>query len=239
MIKLEIWAAIDLRRGHVVSLRKGNPVDSFIWHDNPLTVAARWESEGATGLHIVDLDAALGEGSNRKVIESVSRNSRIPVQVGGGIRTIAQAEELLGLGVTRVILGTVAHDKSSFLNNALRTLGSEHIVVAVDYRSGLIVTHGWTKGSSLNVLEAIYAHEANGVKTVLATAVELDSTALGPDLEMLNKIRASTGMKVLASGGVRDLNDIRDLEAIGVDGAIAGRALYEQTLRLREIAQRA
>ena len=238
-MKLEIWAAIDLRRGHVVSLRKGNPVDSFKWHDDPLTIAARWENEGATGLHIVDLDAALGEGSNRKVIESVSRNSRIPVQVGGGIRTTAQAEELLGLGITRVILGTVVYNQPSFLSNALRTLGSEHIVVAVDYRSGLIVTHGWTKESSLNVLEAIRAHEANAVKTVLTTAVELDGTALGPDLGMLRKIRTSTGMEVLASGGVRDLNDIRDLEAIGVDGAIAGRALYEETLHLREISQRA
>ena len=239
MIKLEIWAAIDLRRGRVVSLRRGNPEDSFTWRDNPLTVAERWEREGATGLHIVDIDAALSEGSNRKVIQSISRNSRIPVQVGGGIRTIAQAKELLELGITKVVLGTLAYQRPSILSSAVRTLGEEHIVVAVDYRGDVIVTEGWTKESALNVLGAISGHEAIGVRTVLATAVEFDSTALGPDFAMLRKIHASTAMKVLASGGIRDLDDIQELEAIGVDGAIVGRALYEGTLRLGEIFQRA
>ena len=239
MIESEIWAAIDLRRGRVISLRKGNPADGLTWSDDPLAVANRWEREGATGLHVVDLDGALGEGSNRKVIESISRSSRIPVQVGGGIRTIAQAKELLELGIARVILGTVAYDEPSVLSNALRTLGSERIVVAADYKDDVIVTKGWTKESSLNVLEAIIALKTSGVKTVLATAVEFDGTALGPDVGMLRKIRASTRMKILASGGIRTLDDIRELQRIGIDGVIVGRALYEGKVRLGEIPQRA
>ncbi len=238
MIESEIWAAIDLRRGRVISLRKGSPADGLTWNDDPLTFANRWEREGATGLHVVDLDAALGEGSNRNVIESISRSSRIPVQVGGGIRTIAQAKELLELGIARVILGTVAYDATSVLSNALRTLGSERIVVAADYKDDVIVTKGWTKESSLNVLEAINALETSGVKTVLATAVEFDGTALGPDVRMLRKIRASTRMKILASGGIRTPEDIRELQRIGIDGVIVGRALYEGTVRLAEISQR-
>ena len=238
MIKSEIWAAIDLRRGRVVCLRRGNPADGLTWSEDPLTVANRWEREDATGLHVVDLDGALGQGSNRKVVESISRKSRIPIQVGGGIRTIAQAKELLELGIARVILGTVAHNEPSVLNNALRSLGSERIVVAADYRHGLIVTKGWTKQISLNILEAINALETSGVKTVLATAVEFDGTALGPDVGMLRKIRASTRMKILASGGIRALEDIRELQRIGIDGVVIGRALYEGTIRLAEISQR-
>jgi phosphoribosylformimino-5-aminoimidazole carboxamide ribotide isomerase len=239
VIKSKIWAAIDLYRGRVVSLRKGNPADRLTWSSNPLAIANRWEREGASGLHVVDLDGALGEGWNRKVIESISHNSKIPVQVGGGIRSIAQAKELLELGVARVILGTLAYDEPSVLVNALHTLGSERIVVAVDYRTGLIVTRGWTQESSLNVLEAIRHLETAGVKTVLATAVEFDSSALGPDFQMLGKIHASTEMKILASGGIRNLEDVRELERMGIDGAVVGRALYEGTIRLSENSQKA
>lgn len=238
MIESEVWAAIDLRRGSVVSLRKGKPADGLTWSDDPLAVANRWEREGATGLHVVDLDGAFGEGSNRKVVESISRSSKIPVQVGGGIRTVAQAKELLELGVARVILGTVAYDEPSVLSNALRTLGSERIVVAIDYKDDVIVTKGWTKESSLNIFEAINALENSEVTTVLATAVEFDGTALGPDVNMLRKIRASTRMKILASGGIRTLDDIRELRRIGIDGVIVGRALYEGKIRLQEATQR-
>ena len=210
----------------------------MVWSDDPLAIAKRWESEGAYGLHVVDLDGAFSEGSNRKMIESISRNSRIPVQVGGGIRTIAQAKELLELGVARVILGTLVYSEASVLDNALHALGAERIVVAADYRNGVIVTKGWTTQSSLNVVEALSALEASGVKTILATAVEFDGSALGPDIDTLRKIRASSRMKILASGGIRNLEDIRELQRIGMDGAIVGRALYEGTFRLGNVPQR-
>ncbi len=236
MIKLEIWAAIDLRHGRVVTLHQGNPATGRIWSHDPLTIANQWEHEGATGLHVVDLDAALGEGSNHKLIESIARNSKIPVQIGGGIRTIARAKELLELGTSRVILGTAAYDEQSILIEALHELGSERVVVAVDYRDNVIVTKGWTKKSSLNVPETVTALEKDGVKTILATAVEFDGTALGPDFGTLRKIRSSTSMKILASGGIRGPQDIEALQRITVDGAIVGRALYEGTVRMKEIS---
>ncbi len=236
MITLEIWAAIDLRHGRVVTLHQGNPALGLTWNDGPLNIADRWEHEGATGLHVVDLDGALGDGSNQKLIESISRNSKIPVQVGGGVRTIARAEELLELGISRVILGTAAYDEHSILIDALHALGSDRLVVAVDYRDDVIVTKGWTKESSMNVLEAATALENYGVETILATAVEFDGTALGPDLETLRKIRSLTRMKILASGGIRSPQDIKELQRIGVDGAVVGRALYEGTVRMKEIS---
>lgn len=237
MIELEIWAAIDLHRGRVVSLRKGKPADSSTWSDNPLSVAGRWEHEGATGLHIVDLDGALGEGSNRQVIEVISQSSRIPVQTGGGIRTVDQAKEFLELGIARVVLGTIAFTQPSVLNDLLFTLGSARVVIAADYRNNMIVTEGWTKETSVNIIEATKALETCGVKTILATAVELDGTALGPDFDVLRRIRALTRMKILASGGIRDLGDIKQLQRIGIDGLIVGRALYEGKLRLENIQQ--
>lgn len=239
MIVLEIWAAIDIRQGRVVTLRKGNPADAQTWDDSPLAAAERWEREGATGLHIVDLDGAFSEGSNLTAVESISRKSGIPVQVGGGIRTVAQAKALLDLGMARVILGTVAYNEPSVLKAMLPTLGPEKIVVALDYRNTQVVTKGWTSESSLNVLDALEKLEDSGVKTVLATAVEYDGTALGPDIETLRKLRASTRMKILASGGIRNLTDIRELEALWIDGAVVGKALYEGTLHLSEISQRA
>ncbi len=238
MIELDIWAAIDLRHGHVVSLRKGDPAHSFTWSDNPLVVANRWEREGATGLHIVDLDGAFFEGSNRSVIESILRNSRIPVQVGGGIRSVAQGKELLDLGTTRIILGTVAYDEPSILRSALRTLGGANIVVSLDYRDDTIVTKGWREKSSLHVLEAAQALESEGVETVLATAVECDGVACGPDFEMLRRLRDSARLNILASGGIRNIRDIRDLQMIEIDGVVIGRALYEGTIRMSQIPQK-
>lgn len=237
MTNTEIWAAIDLHRGHVVSLRRGRLEESTAWRTDPVEIADRWQREGAYGLHVVDLDAALADVSSRTAVESIIRNARIPVQVGGGIRSSGDAERLLSSGADRVVLGTLAYESPSEFHKIVETYGAERIVVAIDYRNGVIVTHGWTKEQHLTVVEAINSLQVAGIETVLATATEFDGMAKGPDLGTLRSIRSSTLMRILASGGIRTINDVRELEKIGVEGVVAGRALYEGTLRLSELNQ--
>jgi len=228
----EIWAAIDIHLGQVVSLRRGRPEESTLWNSNPVEAADRWQREGAYGLHLVDLNAALGDGSNRNIIELILHDAKIPVQVAGGIRGYEDAERWLAHGAKQIVLGTLAYENPSELRKIIATLGAEKIVVAVDYRNEMIVTHGWKRGRSLRVHEAISNLQAAGIKTVLATATELDGMASGPDLDTIRNIRSSTRMHILASGGIRTINDVHKLQQVGVDGVIAGRALYEGTLHL-------
>jgi phosphoribosylformimino-5-aminoimidazole carboxamide ribotide isomerase len=231
----EIWAAIDIHLGQVVSLRRGRPEESTIWNSNPIEVADRWQDENAYGLHLVDLNAALGDGSNRNIVESILHNAKIPIQIAGGIRGYKDAKRWLAEGATRVVLGTLAYENPSELHKIIETLGAEKIVVAVDYRNETIVTHAWKREQRLNVHEAIRNLQAAGIKTVLATATELDGMATGPDLDTLRKMRNLTSMHILASGGIRTINDVHKLQQVGVDGVIAGRALYEGTLRLVDV----
>lgn len=238
MNESEIWATIDLLKGNVVSLQQGNPTKSAIWSNAPLVVAKRWEHDGATGLHIIDLDAVLGHGANEELIESIVRESQIPVQVGGGIRTIADIQKWLERNATRVIIGTLAYADPSKLGETLRVFGSKRVIVAADYKNGTIVTNGWRKGEREEILDSIRRLEATGVETVLVTSVDSDGTASGPDLSTLRDVCASTKMKVLASGGIRATQDVVELQRIGVQGVVIGRAMYEGTLSLRELKSR-
>src|SRR5208283_2407048 len=163
---VEVWAAIDLLRGRVVSLRKGNPTDRTEWRGDALAFAKRWQTEGATGLHIV-------------------RVASIPVQVGGGIRTMMDAKRWLELGVQRVILGTLAYSLPSSIISIIDEFGSDRVVVALDYREGRVVTQGWTKTENLELTEAITRLQTAHVETLLATAVQFDGTGAGPDWKTL------------------------------------------------------
>lgn len=232
----EAWAAVDLYQGDIVSPVKGKPDKTMVWGEEPLTVAERWEREGATGLHVIDLDAALETGSNSVIVESIIHHVKVPVQIGGGIRNAVDVQMWLERGADRVVIGTLAYDDPSTLRQLLRTYGPESIVIATDYAdAGMVVTRGWKRKESIGVFEAVKRFEAMRVKTLLATAVELDGTARGPDIATLRSIRNSTRMCILASGGVRTVGDIRELQHIGVDGVVLGRALYEGTVHLAEL----
>jgi phosphoribosylformimino-5-aminoimidazole carboxamide ribotide isomerase len=233
---LEIWAAIDLHQGRVVSLRKGNPDLSTVWSDDPLAIAKRFEREGAAGLHVIDLDGALKTGSNRSIAESIVQKAKIPTQIGGGVRSRVDVDRWMKLGVDRVVLGTLAYNDTSTLHQIISEYGRERIVVATDYKNGKIVTKGWTKQEDLSVLEAIRRLQDSQIRTVLATAVEFDGRAQGPDLVTLRDIRASTNVQILASGGVRTIGDVQELKRVGVEGVVIGRALYEGTLDLPELS---
>ncbi|MFI5448368.1 MAG: 1-(5-phosphoribosyl)-5-[(5-phosphoribosylamino)methylideneamino]imidazole-4-carboxamide isomerase [Candidatus Bathyarchaeia archaeon] len=229
---MEVWAAIDLLRGRVVSLRKGNPTDRTEWRGDALAFAKRWQTEGATGLHIVDLDGAFQTGSNRDTVESIVRVASIPVQVGGGIRTLMDAKRWLELGVQRVILGTLAYSLPSSIISIIDEFGSDRVVVALDYKEGRVVTQGWTKTENLELTEAITRLQTAHVETLLATAVQFDGTGAGPDWKTLETLRDLTTMHILASGGVRTADDVIGLRRIGMHGVILGRALYDGTLNL-------
>ena len=232
---VEVWAAIDLLRGRVVSLRKGNPADRTEWRGDAIAFAKRWQNEGATGLHIVDLDGAFQSGSNRNTIEFIVRAASIPVQVGGGIRTLTDAKRWLELGVQRVILGTLAYSLPSAIISIIDEFGSDRVVVALDYREGRVVTQGWTKTENLELTEAITRLQTPHDETLLATAVQFDGTGAGPDWKTLETLRDLTTMRILASGGVRTTDDVSGLRRIGMHGVILGRALYDGTLNLADL----
>lgn len=230
---LQLWAAIDLLSGSVVTLKQGKEEMKTTWEEGALEVAARWESEGADGLHIIDLDAAFGKGSNSKTISMILERAKIPVEVGGGVRSRAAAESWLGAGAARVIIGTLAYKEPGTLSELLKQQGPEKIVVASDYSDGKVVTSGWTASQGVGVLEAARRFEEAGVLNLLTTAVGRDGMAAGPDLDTLKVLCAlSKKLRILASGGIRSLHDLIEIERRGAAGAVIGRALYDGTVEL-------
>ena len=230
---LQLWAAIDLLSGSVVTLKQGKEELKTEWEEGAVDFATRWETEGADGLHIIDLDAAFGKGSNSKTISKIIERAKIPVEVGGGVRSRAAAESWLDSGAARVILGTLAYKEPETLSELLRQRGPEKIVVASDYADGKVVASGWTASQGVGVLEAARKFEAAGVVNLLATAVGRDGMATGPDLETLRVLCAlSKNLKVMASGGIRSLHDLIVIEGRGAAGAVIGRALYDGSIEL-------
>ena len=225
---LELWAAIDLLAGSVVTLKQGKEEMKTVWEEGAVELATRWEEEGADGLHIIDLDAAFGKGSNGETISKILERAKIPVEVGGGVRSLETAESWLDSGAARVILGTLAYKEPETLAELLRKRGAERVVVASDYADGRVVASGWTASQGMGVLEAARRFEAAGVVNLLATAVGRDGMAAGPDLDTMRVLCASSRkLKVLASGGIRNVGDLFEIERRGPVGAVIGRALYE------------
>jgi len=231
---MQRWAAIDIMSGRVVSLLKGKASAKTTWGISPVDAAKRWEREGADGLHIVDLDRALGSASNESVVHEVLKAARIPVQVGGGIRTVGEALKLLAMGANRLVVGTLAYSSPSTLRDLIEADGAESVAVAADYNNGRVLTHGWTRGGSLGLLEAAEHAQDLGVRTLVVTATERDGAAVGPDLETYQKLRRATKLTILASGGVRSTEDIESLARLGVDGVILGRALYDGSVKISD-----
>ena len=228
------WAAIDILKGRVVTLVKGDPSASTEWETDALEAAARWQEEGADGLHVIDLDHAIGSGSNGEVIQSVLGAANIPVEVGGGIRSVEEARRWLDLGASRVVLGTMAFKNPEKLREILRDVGPRRVAVAVDFKEDRVLTSGWRQTESVDILRAVESFGRLGVETIIATAVERDGTANGPDFNAYRALRG-LGIRIIASGGIRSPEDIARLNAEGLDGVIIGRALYEGTVRLAEL----
>lgn len=233
---LELWAAIDLLSGSVVTLRQGKEAMKTSWGGSAADVAARWERDGADGLHIIDLDAAFGKGSNRETILAILKRAKVPVQVGGGVRSLKAAESWLSSGATRVIVGTLAYKEPESLASLLGRHGPERVVVAADYAAdGMVLTKGWTAQQEIGVLEAAERLQAAGVVNLLATAVGQDGTAKGPDFATTKALCArNKKLRVIASGGIRSVDDLTELASDGAAGAVLGRALYDGSVRLAQ-----
>jgi phosphoribosylformimino-5-aminoimidazole carboxamide ribotide isomerase len=232
-----IFPAIDLKEGLCVRLMQGDPDRVTVYGRDPLAVAKRWEREGAQWLHIVDLDGAFTQSpKNRQVIASIVREIPIPVQVGGGIRTLETIRDYLSLGVRRVILGTVALRRPELLDDACREF-PQRIALGIDARDGKVAIEGWKESTDTDVIALAerFAHVELGA--IIYTDIHRDGMQSGVNVEATRRLLEATHIPVIASGGVASLSDIEALTPLiplGLNGVITGRALYNGTLDLRE-----
>jgi len=234
----DILPAIDLRGGHVVRLRQGDFAREIVFADDPAEVARQFVREGAAWLHVVDLDGArtgvpAGESVVASIIATVENGAAI--EVAGGLRTRESIAQLLDAGATRVVLGTAALRAPSFAGQAVATHGADRIAVAIDVRGGLAFGEGWRVGASGVPAEtALKALSDQGAVTFEATAIDRDGQLRGPDLGLLHRLVALDRGRIIASGGITTLDDVRAVREIGCAGAIVGRALYEGRISLAE-----
>ncbi|PZV24853.1 MAG: 1-(5-phosphoribosyl)-5-((5-phosphoribosylamino)methylideneamino)imidazole-4-carboxamide isomerase [Snowella sp.] len=234
---MEILPAIDLLDGRCVRLYQGDYQQSQIYHENPVEVARQWAAQGATRLHLVDLDGAkVGKPVNLAAIEAIVRAVDIPVQVGGGLRDRASVAQLLELGVGRVILGTVAVEQPELVASLCKEF-PQQIVVGIDARNGKVATRGWLETSTVEATDLAQQMEKLGAAAIIYTDIHRDGTLVGPNLDALREIAAPLEIPVIASGGVsalRDLLSLLSLEPLGVKGVIVGKALYTGDVDLKE-----
>lgn len=230
---MEVIPAIDLRGGRCVRLYQGDFGQETVFSEDPLAVARQWQEQGASRLHLVDLDgAARGEPVNLDIIAAIVAQSEIPVQVGGGVRSAATAEKLLSLGVERVVIGTAAVRNPDLVRQLCQDGGSPRVVVAVDARDGLVAVQGWLEKTSITALELGKRMAELGVERLLYTDISRDGTLSEPNFSANAELVESTGLAILASGGVTSLDHITELAKIGAEGVIVGRALYTGDLEL-------
>ena len=232
-----LFPAIDIRGGKCVRLTQGDYDQETVYHDSPTSMAQQWEREGGEFIHVVDLDGAKsGDTPNMNAIRDLVQGVNVPVQVGGGVRTMEKVTQHIENGVSRVIIGTAAIEDPEFLKEAVAKYGDK-IAVSIDARGGYVATDGWTETSTTKATDLIQELEAIGVKTVVYTDILKDGMMQGPNMEELKEIDEMTSIDIIASGGVSTEQNIRDLRAMGLYGAIIGKALYEGALSLQKLIE--
>ena len=221
---MQILPAIDLRGGKCVNLVQGIAEQETVFSDSPVDMAKQWQAEGAEYLHLVDLDGAFqGESANLDIVRDIVDVLDIPVQLGGGIRSMEQLEAVLALGVHRAILGTAALKQPTLVKQASAKYG-EHVAVGIDAKDGMVATHGWLEVSQKSAVE--FAVEMVEVQTLIYTDIKSDGMLKGPNVTATEDIVKAVSADVIASGGVTSLTDVKALKQIGASGAIIGRSLY-------------
>jgi phosphoribosylformimino-5-aminoimidazole carboxamide ribotide isomerase len=251
-----IFPAIDLRHGRCVRLRQGDPNAETVFSDDPAAMARHWVEQGAQWLHLVNLDGAFGEKAkltgpngdfspdqlallptNLQRLQAIRQAVDVPIQFGGGMRSLEDVALALALGASRVVLGTVAVQEPAIVREALARFGPERIVVGIDAREGRVATHGWAQTSGLEAVQLAGAMKEAGVLRVVYTDISRDGMLSGVNVAATVDLARRSGLAVIASGGVRGLDDIRrllDYEADGVEGVITGQAIYTGALDLGE-----
>jgi phosphoribosylformimino-5-aminoimidazole carboxamide ribotide isomerase len=231
---MEIIPAIDLRNGKCVRLFQGDYSKETVFFDNPVEVAAGWEAAGARRIHIVDLDgAAAGSVVNFAMVSSIAARVKVPVQLGGGLRSLESIRQVITAGVQRVILGTIAVEQPDLVKAACAAY-PEAVIVSIDARDGIVATRGWLQGTSVKAIELGKAMTELGVRRFIYTDIKRDGTLSGPNYAALTEMMKATGRPVICAGGISNLENLKKLKETGVEGAIIGQALYTRSIDLKE-----
>ena len=231
---MEIIPAIDLKGGKCVRLYQGDYNQETVFSKDPVDVARHWQSLGARRLHIVDLDgAAKGRICHFSIISSIVAAVKIPVQAGGGIRTMKSIDKLIDAGVDRVILGTAAIENQGLIKESCKWFGNR-IIAGVDARNGYVATRGWVKSSEVTAIELIKCMQSVGIGRFIYTDISRDGTLTEPNFEAVGELIAAVDAKIIAAGGIASIVHLRKLAALGVEGAIVGRALYTGNIDLKK-----
>jgi phosphoribosylformimino-5-aminoimidazole carboxamide ribotide isomerase len=233
-----IFPAIDLKDGKCVRLLQGKATEVTVYSDDPVAMALHWQEQGGQFLHIVDLDGAFsGEPKNWEWVSRIAAALKIPVQLGGGLRTIEQIRAALAMGVSRVVLGTKATSEA-FMKEAFGCFDAEKLVVGIDARDGKVAVAGWTEQTELSAVEFAKKTFHMGAARVIFTDISTDGMLVGPPLKSIRKLCNAIPCSIIASGGVStaaDVGALRDLKLPNLEGVIIGKALYEKKFTLREV----
>jgi phosphoribosylformimino-5-aminoimidazole carboxamide ribotide isomerase len=229
--------AIDLRHGRCVRLTQGRKEEATVYDTDPITVAEAFENDGAEMLHVVDLDGAFGEANreNRDVLEQLVNRVTVPVQFGGGLRSRNDIAQALGLGVARVVIGTLAVESADLLAEIIREFGADRVAVGIDARNGQAMTRGWMSEKQLTASTLAQRVASAGVERIVYTDIQRDGMLTGINLDQTCMIAKTSGLKITASGGVSSLDDLKQVAAVshcGIDSVIIGKALYEHRFNL-------
>lgn len=231
---MEIIPAIDLRGGRCVRLYQGDYNREIRFSDDPLQVAVKWQSQGASRIHMVDLDgAASGEQQNLEIARQITDITLLPTQLGGGIRTLETIKEVLTAGIERVILTTAAIEDPDMLKQACRMYG-DYIIVSIDAREGLVATHGWQQDTGIRAVDLAQSMSRANVQRLIYTDIIRDGTLTEPNFAAISELVNVTGLPVIAAGGISSILHLKMLKQLGVEGAILGRALYSEDISLKE-----
>lgn len=229
-----ILPAIDIRQGKCVRLYQGIFEKSSVVAESPVITAKSFEKAGAKFIHVVDLDGALeGEVVNLKAIENIIKATKVPIELGGGIRNIKTVDKLINIGVKRVILGTAALKDREFTKKAVKEYGNS-IAVGIDAKSGYVAVDGWLSVSEVNYIEFAKVMEDIGINNIILTDISKDGTLNGPNFEMLKELNSSVRCNITASGGIKDLDDLVKLSEMNIYGAIVGKAIYSNKVDLKK-----
>ena len=231
---MEILPVIDLRDGRCVRLTQGDYDRETVFEDDPAAVARRWVAEGARRLHVVDLDGARdGVRGNAAVVAKIVKAVDIPVQLGGGIRDAPEAGTLVDMGVDRVIFGTAAIEAPDEVENAVRSVGAEHVIVSIDAKDGMVQTQGWLQQSDMTASQLGNDMVGLGVRRFIYTDTSRDGTMTHPNFAAVAELQENLRYPIIVAGGIASVEDLVELANLGVEGAISGMAIYSGALDLR------
>lgn len=231
---MKVIPAIDIMDNKVVRLVKGDPKNKTVYSSDPVGMAKKWEKAGADMLHVVDLDATLGTGSNLQTIKKIAESVSIPIEAAGGLRTRETIENALQFS-SKVVLGTVAFKNKQILDDISTRFEKERIVISADQMAGKIVINGWKESTGIELVQGIETFANLGYSQFLITTVERDGTLNGPDIDSLKKSCKIKNANVIASGGISNLDDIVNVKRCGAYGVILGKALYDGKISVEEV----